>query len=414
LKLSEIRDIDRVYVFKAGEFAGTLTRTPDGSVLDYDKQYLEYISGRAISGVALTLPASTVAYSARGDNLHPFFAGLLPEGLRLTALVSALKTSADDMFSILAASGTDCIGDVFVSLEPRPPEEAKSEEGADFASVSFDELFQQSISADDYQSRLRDPSIPGIHPKISAEMISFPVAIKRRTKRYILKLSPEKCPKLVENEHFFMEMARDCGIDAAPTAIVFDRDARPGLLVERFDRVYQKDRRNFAAIHQEDACQFLGRYPADKYRLSLRTIADGLNDHCSSPVIDIARLIELYVFSYVIANGDLHAKNISILCDADSGRIGLSPAYDLLSTLPYGDQQMALQFEGKRDKIRANDFIVFGERFEIRRAVIVSMLNRIAEKTVPWIDRLETIGLEKKKTDFLGRKMRERLEHLRV
>jgi serine/threonine-protein kinase HipA len=47
-----------------------------------------------------------------GDNLPPFFAGLLPEGRRFSALVKKLKTSEDDLFSLLAMVGTDCIGDI--------------------------------------------------------------------------------------------------------------------------------------------------------------------------------------------------------------------------------------------------------------------------------------------------------------
>jgi hypothetical protein len=48
------------------------------------------------------------------------------------------------------------------------------------------------------------------------------------------------------------------GLATAETRLVFDRDGRSGLLVTRFDR------RAGRRLHQEDACQLLDRYPADK------------------------------------------------------------------------------------------------------------------------------------------------------
>lgn len=412
MKLEELKNIERVYVFKQDFLAGSITRTKSGSVFEYDSNYLKRAKERQFASLAFTLPLTKKSVATDGDNLHPFFAGLLPEGLRLTALISVLKTSADDMFSLLAASGTDTIGDVFISLQPTPPEEAVNETAPSFESVSFEMLFQKSIGAKDYAIRLQDIFIPGVQPKLSAEMISFPLSLKKRNKRYVFKLSPCRFPKLVENENFFMEMAKACGLKVANTSIVYDKDGTPGLLVERFDRIYQAKSRTMERVHQEDACQFLGRYPQDKYRLSLREIAEGMNRYCTSSIIDIARLLELSAFSYIIVNGDLHAKNISLIQDTESQRVILSPAYDLVSTLPYGDSQMALQIEGRRDKLTVKNFIRFGERLGVRAAALESSLRGLVEIATPWVARLAEIGLNEKKTKQLQRKMTERLEHL--
>lgn len=51
----------------------------------------------------------------------PYFAGLLPESRRLTALQRAIKTSADDEFSLLLAIGHDAIGDVQVVARDGTP-----------------------------------------------------------------------------------------------------------------------------------------------------------------------------------------------------------------------------------------------------------------------------------------------------
>jgi|LakMenEpi03Aug12_release.lakeMendotaPanAssembly.Ray.scaffolds.fasta_scaffold318004_2 serine/threonine-protein kinase HipA len=68
----------------------------------------------ASRGVACTLPPVSSRYPVTGVNLHPFFAGLLPEGIRLKALKNSLKTSEDNLFAMLLALGEESIGDVYV------------------------------------------------------------------------------------------------------------------------------------------------------------------------------------------------------------------------------------------------------------------------------------------------------------
>jgi HipA-like protein len=91
-------------VYRGEQLAGRIARTRHGSVFEYDHAY----SG----DVAFGLPRSRERFETHGVNLHTFFAGLLPEGLRLTALVRRVKSSADDLLSLLIAAGTDCVGDV--------------------------------------------------------------------------------------------------------------------------------------------------------------------------------------------------------------------------------------------------------------------------------------------------------------
>ena len=97
-----------------------------------------------------------------GDNLPPFFAGLLPEGRRLNALISKIKTSSDDLFSLFAAVGTDCIGDIYVGN----PARTACKELPKLEAVNFYSYFEELI---DPKSSLFDTeSIAGIQEKISA------------------------------------------------------------------------------------------------------------------------------------------------------------------------------------------------------------------------------------------------------
>ena len=50
--------------------------------------------------------------TADGGAVPPFFAGLLPEGVRLDAAIASTKTSADDHLTLLLSVGADTIGNV--------------------------------------------------------------------------------------------------------------------------------------------------------------------------------------------------------------------------------------------------------------------------------------------------------------
>jgi serine/threonine-protein kinase HipA len=56
-----------------------------------------------------------------GGAVPPFFAGLLPEGVRLGVVTSSTKTSADDHLTLLLAVGADTIGNVRVVPAGAPP-----------------------------------------------------------------------------------------------------------------------------------------------------------------------------------------------------------------------------------------------------------------------------------------------------
>lgn len=60
-----------------------------------------------------------------------------------------------------------------------------------------------------------------------------------------------------------------------------------------FDRKWSSSEQRMRTIHQEDGCQFLNRYPADKYRISCREIAEGIAEYTLAPVPEMARFLRL-------------------------------------------------------------------------------------------------------------------------
>lgn len=394
------RSVEAADVYRNDEPVGALRRTSKGSVFEYRDDFFAAHKDLP-GGIAVHLPYARKSTETQGVNLPTYFAGLLPEGLRLRTLVARTKTSQDDLFSLLIAAGSDCVGDLFVvapGADPRPLEKDLGERQK-LAEVSFRELFDRSLGS------AAEPAVPGVQDKLSPSVISFPFAVGGR--RSILKLNPPDKPLLIQNEHFFMKMAKACKLDVALTRIVVDRDGDCGLLVERFDRHREKGR--WRGIHQEDACQLLDKYPSEKYRLTISELAEALLV-CASPLAERMRLLELVAFSYLIGNGDLHAKNVSIGARGDT--LQLTPAYDLLSTRPYGDRHLALQIDGRDDNLKRAGVVDFGRRQSIPLRALEAMLDRLTTLARPFLAKVSQIGLPAAQTKTLVELMKKRLADL--
>ncbi len=365
------KEIDQLEVFRSSTLVGTLKRTEQGCELTYDHNFLE---NSQYSELSYRLKKQDTPLNFQGVNLPPFFAGLLPEGLRLKALVKKIKTSEDDLFSLLAAIGSQCIGDISVKTDEN---QKKSLPAVNFKSIDFYDFFHQTMNSQD-DPPLQGEAIAGVQEKLSASMISFPLSVAKKNKSYILKLNPKDKPNLVENESLTLSLAQKCGINANKSKIITDKNNHSGLLVERFDRITDSQQ-NIIFLHQEDACQFLDRYPADKYRLSLKEISQEMERLTTSPKIEILKLLQVYAFSYLVGNGDLHAKNISLITSPTTGRIQLSPIYDLICTYIYKDRKMAIKINGRDDNITKKDFLKFAQSFSIPEKATELMITKLTQ-----------------------------------
>jgi len=400
--LDELRTVEQATVLKQGTVAGRLERRADAMVFAYDDDYV------AAGGppVATTLPISRepVLTHAPGA-LPPFFSGLLPEGRRLTALRSAVKTSVDDELTLLLAVGGDAVGDVQVVPAGEDPSDVDPRVSvADWSEVRFVELLAASVGSPEAIDRV---ALPGVQDKVSARMINVPVALEDA--RYLLKLDPPEFPHLVENEAFFLAAARGSGIVCADSEVVYDADDTPGLLVQRFDRVLDASG-SVAVLAQEDACQVLGRYPADKYRVSTEAVIDGLARLCRARPVAALTLLKQVAFAYLTCNGDAHAKNFSVR-RLPQGEWRVTPAYDLPTSYPYGDTTMALTLNGRqREDIGRADFVALGEAVDLRARAVERCLDELTERVDLWIDDLPKLPFD----DRTLHKLRRAIEYRRT
>lgn len=391
--LAELRQVAAADVYKAGRLAAQLRRAERGVEFSY---VADYLSEPGLP-VATTLPVGPNVVHTPAGALPPYFSGLLPEGRRLSALRRAVKTSADDELTMLLAVGGDLVGDVQVvpAGEPLAEVHARVAVGA-FEDVVFSELF-----ARDTEGAIDRHGIAGVQDKVSARMISLPVA--RQGEKFILKLDPPEFPHLVENEAAMLAAARLSKLPAVSADIVTDSEGHKGLLVKRFDRV---DGQRLAV---EDGCQVMGRYPADKYNVTTERVCGALAAVCDAPVVAARELLRWVAFAYLTCNGDLHAKNLAVYQPVP-GEWRVSPLYDLPSSYPYGDHTLALPINAKdRENIALDDFVALGARLGLRERAVVRATSELCDCVDGWLPLLRELPMD----PYLRRKWERAVEYRR-
>ena len=394
--LEQLREVERADVYKGGDRAATLTRTPDG--LEF--RYLDDWIAASRPAVATTLPVRAEPVLRPAGALPAYFAGLLPEGRRLGALRRAVKTSADDELSLLLAVGADAIGDAQVVPAGVTPAEVPPRIAIDnLADACFADLLTE------LGIRAQRMALPGVQDKTSAAMINLPVA--RAGERFILKLNPiSDYPHLVENEAFFLDAARVSGLSVPPHDLVTDRDGALGLLVRRFDRITVDG--ELRALAVEDGCQAADRPPADKYLLGTDRTFAALSAVCDASVLAGRELIRQLAFAYLTGNGDAHAKNFSVLQET-SGEWRVSPAYDVPCSHVYGDTTMAMSLGSRAGSdYGVDDFVGLGAGLGVPERATRAALTELTDRADRWLPGLDSLPFDRGQVSKLRRVIKHR------
>ncbi len=312
----------------------------------------------------------------------------------------AVKASADDELSLLLAIGGDPVGDVAITHPGDSPSEPQSlvTVGRDFSDIQFSELLADA--------GIIDPlAMAGVQDKVSARMLSLPVSQQGR--RFILKLDPPEFPQVVANEAYFIDLARKAGFPVVNARVVNDKSGRPGLLVERLDRFGE---RRFAV---EDASQLLGLYPADKYSVSSEEVAQAVISVCAARLVAGREVFRQFAFAWLTGNGDLHAKNISVVA-TPSGEFRVAPTYDSPSTLPYGDHSLALAIDGRTTGISRRILLKFAGSLGLPRRAAEKTLDAVLAATAKVADDWEAgaVPVNPQAARALVRSVRQRQRNL--
>lgn len=336
------------------------------------------LSFKGQGGGLVTRPRTYVA------RVPPFFANLLPEGPLRTYLAAHAGVKPERELFLLAALGADLPGGLTVTpLEhrgPAPAQAGKHPAGADQAA----------------DTALRF-SLAGVQLKFSAVLeatggLTIPAGGMGGS--WIVKLPSAQFPAVPENEYVMLELARAVGIAVPASRLVpvgqirgLPRDAgHPegrALAVQRFDRGPDGQR-----IHMEDFAQVFGLFPEDKYRhRSYANIGAVLRAETGDE--GTRELVRRLVLSVLTGNGDMHLKNWSLLYP-DGRTPTLSPAYDLVSTIPYiPEDGLALTLGGSRSLggITRQQVLDFADTARLPVSPVWQIVRETAAQTVEaWRD----------------------------
>jgi serine/threonine-protein kinase HipA len=139
----------------------------------------------------------------------------------------------------------------------------------------------------------------------------------------------------------------------------------PALLVERFDiRTSRTDQRMLAL---EDFASVLGVPTDAKYDGTMEMIARALRPLSTVPDEDVLLVLKRALFAWLIADGDMHLKNLGLMKIAEprSDRfysVRVAPLYDAVTTRVFPRlerDRLALKLNGKDDRLRRGDFRAF-------------------------------------------------------
>ena len=373
---------DELAVWLYGERVAVIDSEQDRLRLAYTEEALRrYPLGTPL--LSLSLPVSSRRYTQ--GIVRPFLDGLLPEGESRKSIARGVHVLERDTYGLIRALGRDCAGAVVIQPveDPAPPAPTTTT--------------AEPLSPDEIEGLVRDIksaplgvggrvriSLAGVQEKLVLTRMpdgSWGRPVDGTPSTHILKPEVAAFPDTVENEAFCMRVAKHLGLDVASVDTT-KIGGRKLIVVERYDRVVAANG-TVRRIHQEDFCQATGVAPETKYEEdggpSLLRIAGILRDVAAPDSLE--RLLEAVTVNALIGNGDAHAKNFSLLHTED-GALTLAPLYDLMCTLHYGDDRLAMYIDNihRTDRLTVerivNEAVRWGMSRERATEVVVNLLEK--------------------------------------
>ena len=258
----------------------------------------------------------------------------------------------------------------------------------DFDSKQLEELAKELI--------VKSVAVTGVQPKLSLNLISDINKQSRFTivdleGNYILKPASKEYIDLPENEDLTMHLAELVKIKTATHTLIRLNSGELAYLTKRFDR------KNEDKIAVEDFCQLTENLTEHKYRGSIEKIGKLIYQLTKNSGFEAQKLFEIVLFNYLTANADMHLKNYSLI-ENDFNEYELSPAYDLLNTLlliPNDKEESALTINGKKNRLKIEDFNQLAKTLKIPNKSVESIYKRFIKIKLKWIDFVEISFLNK-------------------
>lgn len=262
----------------------------------------------------------------------------------------------------------------------------------------IEETFEQSLAR--IFARAETPRLSGIQIKAPMSLTSEGRLVPAIDQPFTHILKPagtagfETLPIV---EWLCLELGRAAGFEAPDAALIDMPDGMsPALLVERFDiRQGPKDQHRLAL---EDFCSILDLPTSAKYDGTIERMARGLRPLSTDPAADLDILFRRAVFAWLIADGDMHLKNLAMLKTAEAGAktfttVRFAPLYDAVTTRVFpglGVDRMALKLNGKDDRLTRQDFLALARTIGLTVGDAEAAMNEIADRLTK---RVQTLRL---------------------
>lgn len=225
---------------------------------------------------------------------------------------------------------------------------------------------------------------------------------------YILKPPAGHYPQLPEVEDMTMHLASIAKIDVVPHSLIRLQSGSLAYITKRIDR-NKNDK-----LHMEDMCQLTGRMTEDKYHGSYEQVAKAILKYSTNPGLDVVNFFEQVLFSFLTGNADMHLKNFSLIKNPAAGYM-LSPAYDMVSTTlvnPADDEDLALALNGKKKKIKRNDFIAAFKTLNLDAKQQENLFNKMAKAQVDWMNFIDISFLNIEMKEMMKKLIADRVNRL--
>lgn len=330
--------------------------------------------------------------------LPPFISSLLPEGwlkdvLRAKDERELLQTNNRFMSNICILENAADIDQITEDVLGNRISNHKildyftgRYKGPGFDAIS--EEFSENLAR--YMKQSSAPKLSGVQIKIPMYLNDDGVLYPANNNPFTHILKPagigsyENMPLV---EYYTMELARDIGLETAETALVtMPNGMSPALLVERFD--IRQSPRDKTKIALEDFCSILDLTSDEKYDGTLERAARALRAISTDPKKDIETLLKRAIFAWLVADGDMHLKNLSVLkkvneSDTNFAEVRMSPVYDALTTRVFQgleNDNMAIMVNGKKANIKRADFKAAAVIFGMQVKECESILDDVSAK----------------------------------
>ncbi len=340
------------------------------------------------------------------QRLTPVLSNLLPEGALREWMSRSLKVHTDNEFPLMAHMGRNLPGALLAE-----PIQAGQVPG--WALDHREQVEPVQIDVEHSQDKF---SLAGVQMKFSSvkgQDGRFNVGRDANADSWIIKTPSTVHKHVPYNEYTAMRLAQIAGIEIPEIKLVElnQLDNLPDIQLPNETHAYaikRFDRDDGKRVHTEDFAQVFQVYSHDKYKkFNYEQIADALFQYGAQGLKDVQQMARRLLVNILLANGDAHLKNWSLIY-SEGLRPKLSPAYDIVSTLPYvtGELEFALNMARNKNwyNVDMASFEAWANRIGVPwQAVKVHLDETLILARENWPDKLSELPMVDSQKDVLKR-----------